>query len=77
MSNSKIFIKCKQVNKLDDSDELKKEQNSVLRLFTGETTSNNSASVSMIIIFSIFLILFIYFIGKFIFKSTPEKYINQ
>lgn len=77
MSDSKIYIRCKQVNNLVDTDETEEETNPILRLFSGESTDNVSASASMIVVFSIFLILFIYFIGKFIFKSTPEKYINQ
>ena len=77
MSDNKIYIRCRQVNNLVDKDETEEETNPILRLFSGESTDNVSASASMIVVFSIFLILFIYFIGKFIFKSTPEKYINQ
>ena len=77
MSDSKIYIRCKQVNNLVDTDETEEETNPILRLFSGGSADNVSASASMIVVFSIFLILFIYFIGKFIFKSTPEKYINQ
>lgn len=75
MSDSKIYIRCKQVNNLVDTDETEEETNPILNLFTGGSLTSNSASVSMILVFSLFLILFIYFIGKFLFKSTPEKYI--
>lgn len=77
MSDSKIYIRCRQVNNLVDTDETEEETNPILRLFSGGSADSVSASASMIVVFSIFLILFIYFIGKFIFKSTPEKYINQ
>tara|TARA_B100001758_G_scaffold247702_1_gene266644 strand:+ start:4980 stop:5216 length:237 start_codon:yes stop_codon:yes gene_type:complete len=77
MSDSKIYIRCKQVNNLVDTDETEEETNPILKLFTGGSLSSKSASVSMILVFSLFLILFIYFIGKFLFKSTPEKYMNE
>jgi len=76
MSDSKIYIRCRQVNNLVDTDETEEETNPILKLFSGGSTDSVSASASMIVVFSLFLILFIYFIGKFIFKSTPEKYIN-
>jgi len=77
MSDNKIYIKCRQVNNLVDSDDTEEESNPILNLFIGGSLSSKSASVSMILVFSLFLILFIYFIGKFLFKSTPEKYIND
>lgn len=80
MSDNKIYIRCRQVNNLVDTDETEEETNPILRLFSGGSTdsvsASASASASMIVVFSLFLILFIYFIGKFIFKSTPEKYID-
>ena len=75
---SDIYIKCRHV-KTDDED-IQEKKSPLMSIFdtssSGSRLDSSSSSV-ILIVFSIFLLLFIYFIGKFIFKNTPDKLVTN
>ena len=76
--NNKLYIRCREVevnNGHDNTSSPSSDESNFETFITSFVTS--SSSTPALVIFSVFLILFVYFLGKFIFKNTPEKFIKD
>ena len=74
---NKLYIKCKYIDANMDDNDNNNKQDIGLSNYINNLINSDSNNSSAIVILSIFLILFIYFLGKFLFKNTPEKFIKD